>query len=57
MDGYKIKKGQKLSETQVEELKHLQDIPIVYDEDSPELTETMEKSFLCAARQRDRRKA
>ena len=48
------KKGQKLTEDQIAEIEAAKEKPIVYDEDSPELTPAMEKAFLVAARNRNR---
>lgn len=50
------KKGVKLSEEQIAEIEAAKTKPIVYDEDSPELTPAMEKAFLLAARNRNRYK-
>ena len=48
--------GDKLTEEQIKEIKEARKIPIVYDEDSPELTPEMEKAFLVAAKARNRYK-
>ncbi len=48
------KKGKKLTEDQIAEIEAAKGKPIVYDEDSPELTPAMEKAFLVAARNRNR---
>ena len=50
------KKGQKLTEEQIAEIEAAKEKPIVYDEDSPELTPAMEKAFILAARNRNRYK-
>ena len=50
------KKGMKLTEEQIAEIEAAKEKPIVYDEDSPELTPAMEKAFMLAARSRDRYK-
>lgn len=50
------KKGQKLTQEQIEEIEAAKKKPIVYDEDSPELTPAMEKAFILAARSRNRHK-
>lgn len=34
---YRLKQGQKLTEEQVKEIEAARDIPIVFDEDSPEI--------------------
>lgn len=43
------KKGQKLTEEQIAEIEAAKKMPVVYDEDCPELTPAMEKAFLLAA--------
>ena len=48
--------GEKITEDQLKEIEAAKKMPIVYDEDSPELTEEMEKAFLVAARSRNRYK-
>ena len=45
-----------LSEEQIAEIEAAKKMPIVYDEDSPELTPATEKAFLLAARNRNRYK-
>lgn len=50
------KKGQKLTEEQIAEIEAAKEKPIIYDEDSPELTPAMEKAFVLAARNRNRYK-
>lgn len=52
----KYTKGQKLTAEQIAEIEAAKDKPVVYDEDSPELTPAMEKAFLLAARTRNRYK-
>ena len=41
---------------EIEALKLLKDEDIVFDDDCPEMTPTMEKSFRCAVAQRNRAK-
>lgn len=50
------KKGQKLTDEQIAEIEAAKEKTIVFDEDCPELTPAMEKSFLLAARNRKRYK-
>ena len=47
-------KGQKLSQDQIKEIEEAKKRPIVYDSDSPELTPSMEKAFILAAKSRNR---
>lgn len=49
-------KGQKLTDEQIAEIEAAKSKPIVYDEDSPELTPAMEKAFALAAKTRNRYK-
>ncbi len=49
-------KGQKLTKEQIMEIEEAKKKPIVYDEDSPELTSAMEKAFALAAKNRNRYK-
>lgn len=49
-------KGQKLTNEQIDEIEAAKSKPIVYDEDSPELTPAMEKAFALAAKTRNRYK-
>lgn len=49
-------KGQKLTNEQIAEIEAAKSRPIVYDEDSPELTPAMEKAFALAAKTRNRYK-
>ena len=52
----KYTKGQKLTAAQITEIEAAKDKPVVYDEDSPELTPAMEKAFALAAKTRNRYK-
>ena len=54
---YRIPKESALTEEQLLELREAAKRPIVYDEDSPELTPALEKALRCAAVQRNRLKA
>ena len=47
---------EKLTIEQLKELEEAKRYPIVYDEDSPELTSEMEKAFLLAAVSRNKSK-
>ena len=49
-------KGQILSQDQIKEIEEAKKKPIVYDSDSPELTPSMEKAFILAAKTRNRYK-
>lgn len=49
-------KGQKLTKEQIAEIEAAKSKPIIYDEDSPELTPAMEKAFALAAKTRNRYK-
>lgn len=49
-------KGQKLTNKQIAEIEAAKSKPIIYDEDSPELTPAMEKAFALAAKTRNRYK-
>ena len=50
------KKGQELTKDQIAEIEAAKKMPVVYDEDCPELTPAMEKAFLLAAKARNRYK-
>lgn len=45
-----------LSEKQIKMIEEAKNKPVVYDEDSPEMTPEMEKAFRLAARTRNRMK-
>ena len=47
-------KGQKLTNEQIAEIEAAKSKPIVYDEDSSELTPAMEKAFALAVKTRNR---
>ena len=49
-------KGQKLTNEQIAEIEAAKSKPIIYDEDSPELTPAMEKAFALAVKTRNRYK-
>ena len=51
-----IKKGQKPTEEQLQEVREAQKHPIVFDEDSPELSPAMYKAFKSSVIQRNRKK-
>ena len=50
-------KDQKLTEEQIQEVRTAEKMPIIYDEDSPELTPAMAKAFKLAAKNRNTVKA
>ena len=47
-------KKDKPTEDQLREVIEASKRPLVYDEDCPELSEAMQKSLMCAVRNRDR---
>ena len=47
---FELREGMKLSAEEKQALENAKKLPVVYDEDSPELTETMEKAFIRARR-------
>ena len=51
-----IDKGQKPTNEQLQEVKEAQKNPIVFDEDSPELSSAMYKAFKSSVIQRNRKK-
>ena len=51
-----INKGQKPTEEQFQEVREAQKHPIVFDEDSPELSPAMYKAFKSSVIQRNRKK-
>lgn len=51
-----IDKGQKPTNEQLQEVKEAQENPIVFDEDSPELSPAMYKAFKSSVIQRNRKK-
>lgn len=52
-----LDKDEKITEKDKEMIAEAKKYPIVFDEDSPELTPEMEKAFRVAARMRDRLRA
>lgn len=52
---YIINKGQKPTEEQLQEVLDAKEKPIVFDEDSPELSPAMYKAFKSSVIQRNRR--
>ena len=54
---FTINAGQKPTEEQLQEVMNAKKQPIVFDEDSPELSPAMYKAFKSAVVQRNRRKA
>ncbi len=53
---YIIEKGQKPTEEQLQEVMEAKKQPIVFDEDSPELSPAMYKAFKSSVIQRNRKK-
>lgn len=51
-----INKGQKPTEEQLQEIREAKKHPIVFDEDSPELSPAMYKAFKSSVIQRNRKK-
>ena len=49
-----LNKNQKPTQEQIEEVREAARRPVVYDEDSPEMTPAMEKAFRLAAMNRNR---
>ncbi|MCD7955301.1 MAG: hypothetical protein LUG93_06030 [Lachnospiraceae bacterium] len=49
-----LNRDQKLTEEQIREIEAARNKPIIFDEDSPELTPAMEKAFTLAAKSRNR---
>jgi len=49
-----LSKNDKLTTEQKDEIEKAKTLPVVYDDDSPELTPETEKAFLLAARVRNR---
>ena len=47
---FELREGMKLSAEEKQALENAKKLPVVYDEDSPELTEAMEQAFICARR-------
>jgi len=48
-----LDKNVKPTREQIEEIRRATEQPIVYDEDSPKLTETMKKELISAAKNRN----
>lgn len=53
---FTIKEGQKPTQEQLAEVAEASKKPVVFDEDSPELSPAMYKAMKCAVVQRNRRK-
>ena len=53
---YKLKGNEKITEHEKSMIEKAKEKPIVYDEDSPELTPVMEKAFRLAAKKRKEKK-
>lgn len=52
---FKLDKNASLTDQEKAMIAEAKELPVVYDEDSPELTETMEKAFLAARRAKPHR--
>ncbi len=52
---YTLKEGTEITEEQKEMIRKAKQMPIVYDEDSPEMDEKMRKAFEEAVKERNRR--
>ena len=44
---YELKKDAKLTDSEREALKKAKSMPVIYDDDSPEMTPEMEQAFSC----------
>ena len=53
---FNIDKGQKPTDAQLQEINEAKKKPIVFDEDSPELSPAMHKAFKSSVIQRNRKK-
>ena len=53
---FTIKKGQKITAEQLKEIEEAKKHPIVFDEDSPQLSPAMYKAFKCSVVQRNKKK-
>lgn len=53
---FTIDKGQKPTDEQLQEVMEAKKLPIVFDEDSPELSPAMYKAFKSSVIQRNRKK-
>ena len=47
---FELRENMELSTEEKHALENAKKLPVVYDEDSPELTEAMEQAFICARR-------
>lgn len=47
---YELNEGRELTAAERQQLEHAKTLPVVYDEDSPELDENMEAAFIAARR-------
>lgn len=57
LDTKTLSKDEKITKKDIHMIEEAKKHPIVFDEDSPELTPEMEKAFLLAAKNRNRLKA
>lgn len=53
---HELKGNEKLTEHEKTMIEKAKEMPIIYDEDSPELTPAMEKAFRLAAKKRNAQK-
>ena len=49
---FELREGMELSHEEKQALENAKKMPVVYDEDSPELTEAMEQAFIRARRRK-----
>jgi hypothetical protein len=49
-----LSKDEELTEEEIKMIEDAKKLPVIYDEDSPEMTPEMEKQFRCAVRMRNR---
>lgn len=49
---YELKKDAKLTDSEREALKKAKSMPVIYDDDSPEMTREMEQAFIAARKKK-----
>ena len=49
---YRLEEGTEVSESEKALLERAKTLPVVYDDDSPELTDEMEKAFIAARKKK-----
>lgn len=52
MERYSLEEGAVLSNEERSQLAHAKKLPVVYDEDSPEMTDDMEQAFVAARKKK-----